>query len=451
MYGAHVQRDEWTGSPMTNQKKLIIFTRYPKPGTTKTRLIGALGANGAAELHRQMAERVVDVARELKASIGIAIEIRFVGGDDSQMRQWLGNDIEYARQIGLDLGERMDNAFKAGFHQGCDRIVVVGSDCPELTADILNEAFQALDHHPVVLGPASDGGYYLVGLKQRLSNIFQDIPWGTENVLEETRKVLSSLEVSCALLKRLSDVDTPEDLQIWESAQKARISHNNSLSIIIPALNESAHIQGAVQSARKGFPLQVIVVDGGSSDATVQIASEAGATVIQTPHGRAVQMNAGAGISRGTHLLFLHADTRVPDGYLVYIRRILNGSAAGGAFRFGIAEPFAGRGLVEWMTNFRARHLQMPYGDQAIFIRRQDFIEMGGYKPMPIMEDYDFIRRLRRKGRIVIADAAVLTSGRRWLELGAFRTTLINQLVISGYHCGVALEKLAKLYRITNN
>ena len=434
---------------MIYNNKLIIFTRYPEPGNTKTRLIGALGANGAAELHRQMAELVVAEARMLKASTGIAIEIRFAGGDDSQMRQWLGNDMDYALQIGLDLGERMDNAFNTGFDRGCDRIVLVGSDCPELTADILKEAFQALDHHPVVLGPAIDGGYYLVGLKQRLSNIFQGIPWGTGNVLEETRKALSSIGVSYALLERLSDVDTPEDLDIWERAQKARNSHDNSLSIIIPTLNESARIQAAIQSARKGLPLEVIVADGGSSDETVQIASSEGATVIQTHRGRAVQMNAGADIARGRHLLFLHADTRLPNGYPVHIRRILNDSAVGGAFIFGIAQPFSGSRLVEWMTNFRARHLQMPYGDQAIFIRRRDFIEMGGYKPMPIMEDYDFIRRLRCRGRIVIADAVVLTSSRRWLALGALRTTLINQLLIAGYHCGVTPEKLAMFYRNT--
>ncbi len=130
----------------------------------------------------------------------------------------------------------------------------------------------------------------------------------------------------------------------------------------------------------------------------------------------------------------------------IHIRKTLNHSAIGGAFRFGIAQPFSGRRLVEWMTNFRARHFLMPYGDQAIFIRRQDFIEMGGYKPMPIMEDYEFIRRLRRKGRIAIADATVLTSGRRWFWLGVLRTTLINQLVIAGYHCGVAPEKLRKFY-----
>ena len=434
---------------MKHKKKLIIFTRFPEPGTTKTRLIGALGAGGAAELHRQMTEMAVGVARELMNSTGIAIEIQFAGGDDSKMRQWLGNDIEYAAQIGLDLGERMDNAFQSGFDQGYDRIVIVGSDCPELTADILIEAFQALNHHPVVLGPASDGGYYLIGLKQRLSNVFQGIPWGTTNVLEATGNALSCLHVSFSQLKRLSDVDTPEDLHIWESAQKTRSRH--SLSIIIPALNESAQIPAAIQSARKGLPLEVIVVDGGSRDETAQIASKAGATVIQAPRGRAAQMNAGAGISRGSHLLFLHADTRLPDGYSVYIRRILNDSVAGGAFRFGIAQPFSGRRLVEWMTNFRARKLQMPYGDQAIFIRRKDFIEMDGFKPLPIMEDYDFIRRLRRRGRIVIADAVALTSGRRWLELGALRTTLINQLMITGYYCGIAPEKLAEFYRNVNN
>jgi rSAM/selenodomain-associated transferase 2/rSAM/selenodomain-associated transferase 1 len=445
--GARRQFEEWTDSRMTNRKKLIIFTRYPEPGTTKTRMIGALGAKGAAELHRQMAEWALGVACELRAAIGIAIEIGFAGSDDSKMRQWLGNDVAYAGQIGLDLGERMDNAFKAGFEQGYDRIVIMGSDCPGLTADILQKAFRALDSHPVVLGPASDGGYYLVGLKHQLTEIFQNIPWGSGSVLEETCKALATLEISCALLERLSDVDTPEDLHVWESVQKVKQCLNFSLSIIIPALNESAQIQATVQSARKGLPLEVIVVDGGSRDETVQVASEAGATVIQAPRGRAVQMNAGAGIARGSHLLFLHADTRLPEGYPDYVRSIMNDSAAGGAFRFGIAQPFPGRGLVERMTNLRSRLFQMPYGDQAIFIRRRDFVEMGGYKPLPIMEDYDFIQRLKHSGRIVIADAVAMTSGRRWLELGALRTTLINQLVIAGYRCGVAPDKLALFYR----
>ncbi len=434
---------------MANQKKLIIFTRYPEPGNTKTRLICALGKRGAAELHRHLTERIVGTAREIRAKTGIVIEIRFSGGDYYRMRQWLGGDMAYAGQFGMDLGDRMDHAFREGFDQGYRRIVIVGSDCPGLTADILKNAFDALDHHPVVLGPAFDGGYYLIGLKQQLSRLFQGIQWGTGSVLEETRKKLTSQENSFVLLERLSDVDTPQDLHVLEKIQKAQHS-SSTLSVIIPTLNESEQIQETIQSALKGFPLEIIVVDGGSRDDTVQAASMAGAMVIQAPRGRAVQMNAGAVISRGRHLLFLHADTRLPGGFPVYIRNILNDSAAGGAFGFGIEGAFPGRRLVEWMTNFRARHFQMPYGDQAIFVRRRDFIIMGGYKPMPILEDYDFIRRIRRYGRVVIANAAVLTSGRRWLELGVLRTTVINQLVVAGYHCGVAPEKLAKLYKTTN-
>jgi rSAM/selenodomain-associated transferase 2/rSAM/selenodomain-associated transferase 1 len=431
------------------QKKLFVFTRYPEPGKTKTRLIGALGPHGAAELHRQMAEQAVAAARALRDWTDTGIEIRFTGADDFRMRQWLGNDMTYVKQIGENLGERMDNAFKDGFSQGCDRIVVMGSDCPDLTADILKTAFQALEDHPVVLGPAADGGYYLIGMKQRVSRIFQGISWGTETVLEETQNVLASSGVSCVMLAQLCDVDRPEDLSVWKNARKAKAG-DNSLSIVIPALNESIHIQQVIKTALREFPFEIIVVDGGSRDDTVQMAARAGATVIQALQGRAVQMNAGARIAGGDHLLFLHADTRLPDGYAALIRRILSGPAAGGAFRFGIVDPFFGRSLIEWMTNIRARHFQLPYGDQAIFVRKRDFIEMGGYTPLPIMEDFDFIQRLKCRGRIVIADAQVLTSGRRWRELGVFRTTLINQLVIAGYYCGVTPEKLAMFYRHMN-
>jgi rSAM/selenodomain-associated transferase 2/rSAM/selenodomain-associated transferase 1 len=431
---------------MINRKKLIVFTRYPEPGKTKTRLIGVLGAQGAAEVHRQMAEHAVSVARRLRALTGIDIEIRFDGSDESRMCGWLGNDLTYAEQLGSNLGERMDNAFKDGFDQGCDRIVLMGSDCPDLTEDILNAAFLALEDHSVVVGPAADGGYYLVGLKQRVSPVFHGISWGTEAVFKETQQVLFSNGLSCAVLEQLRDVDTPADLPVWETACKTKPG-GSTLSIIIPALNESVHVQEVIGIARRGFPYEIIVVDGGSRDDTMQLAAGAGAIVIQAPQGRAIQMNAGAYIARGDHLLFLHADTRLPDGYATYIRNVLSQPSVGGAFRFGIFQPFTGSGLIEWMTNFRARHFHLPYGDQAIFIRKCDFIEMGGYAPMPIMEDFEFIQRLKRRGRIVIADAPARTSGRRWRELGVIRTTLINQLVVGGYLCGIAPEKLAEFYR----
>ena len=120
---------------------------------------------------------------------------------------------------------------------------------------------------------------------------------------------------------------------------------------------------------------------------------------------------------------------------------------AGGAFEFAIAGEFAGRRLIERGANWRARHRQLPYGDQGLFLRRDTFFELGGFPALPIMEDYAFVRRLARRGEIVLAPAVAVTSGRRWRKRGALRTTLLNQLIVLGYHAGVAPARLARWYR----
>ena len=119
---------------------------------------------------------------------------------------------------------------------------------------------------------------------------------------------------------------------------------------------------------------------------------------------------------------------------------------AAGAFQFRIAGDFPGKRWVEWTTNWRSRHCQLPYGDQALFLRRSSFEELGGYADLPIMEDYELVRRLRRRGRVVTADKAAITSGRRWQKLGFLRTTLINRLVVAGYRLGVNPHRLARFY-----
>jgi hypothetical protein len=118
-----------------------------------------------------------------------------------------------------------------------------------------------------------------------------------------------------------------------------------------------------------------------------------------------------------------------------------------GAFGLRIEGDFPGKRFIETMTAFRSHHMQMPYGDQALFVRRSDFVHLAGFKDMAIMEDYDFVLRSRRLGRVAIAGASVLTSGRRWRGLGVLRTTAINQIVIAGYHLGVAPQTLADFYR----
>jgi rSAM/selenodomain-associated transferase 2 len=217
--------------------------------------------------------------------------------------------------------------------------------------------------------------------------------------------------------------------------------------VIIPALNEERHIAATLRAVGQSRCHEVMVVDGGSTDATVQRAREAAGTVLSSKPGRARQMNAGAAAAEGGALLFVHADTLVPPGLPGLVGRTLRTrGVAAGAFGFRIAGSFPGKRWVEWTTGLRSRWLQRPYGDQGLFLARALFEEMGGFADLPIMEDYEFAARLRRRGRIVTVGEAALTSARRWKTLGVVRTTLRNQWMLAGYHLGVSPRKLAARY-----
>lgn len=220
------------------------------------------------------------------------------------------------------------------------------------------------------------------------------------------------------------------------------------ISVIIPALNEADRIGATIDSAVRAEDVEVIVADAGSSDATANVARKAGASVFVTRPGRAGQLNVGAERASGSLLVFLHADTRLPADYADHVRRILNREGvAGGAFQLEIEGDLPGLDLMAWGTNLRARRRQMPYGDQAIFLRKSTFQELGGFPDMPIMDDFVFIRQLRRRGRIVIAPAVVLTSGRRWKTVGVWKAFFLNQLIIVSYFLGVPPATLARWYR----
>lgn len=428
--------------------RLILFTRFPVPGKVKTRLIPAFGPEGAAALHRRLVLQTLRTARALCRKHEVDLEIRFAGDDAGAMSHWLGSQWRFRPQCLGDLGERMARAFAESFAEGSPATVLIGSDCPELTEPGLAEAFAALRTHPAVLGPATDGGYYLIGLTRPTPELFQGIAWGTDAVLAQSRAVLARLGIAPALLTALGDVDRPEDVAAWRQRVGSTPSAVERCSVILPTLNEAAHLAATLDCVRAGSPAQILVVDGGSTDQTPEIARQAGATVINSPPGRARQMNAGAAEADGDVLVFLHADTLLPPGWRDVIRTTLTpGGIAAGAFSFRIREGFVGRRLVEWGTNLRSRRLQCPYGDQALFLRRSDFEELGGFADLPIMEDYELVARLRRRGRVVTTDAAISTSGRRWILLGTLRTTVTNSLIVVGYHAGIQLSVLARWYR----
>ncbi len=197
--------------------KIIIFTRYPEPGKTKTRLIPALGADGAARLYRQMAEHTVRVARKLIETRGVSLEVRYNGAAKDTMSSWLGDDLTYREQTGNDLGDRMWLAFRDAFDDGFTRVVIVGCDCPGISTDILDAAVERLTNWDLVLGPANDGGYYLMGLQKPHQELFRNVAWGTDRVLGETVGIARYLQLSVIFVSALDDVDRPEDLLKFES------------------------------------------------------------------------------------------------------------------------------------------------------------------------------------------------------------------------------------------
>lgn len=196
------------------QNRLVVFTRYPEAGQVKTRLIPALGEAGAADLHRRMISRTLTAAGELALHGLAAIEVCYTGGGEQRMKRLFGEELKMVPQLeGGDLGDRMHAAFQRCFGEGAEKVVIVGTDCPGLSGRIMLRAFDELDQAPLVLGPALDGGYYLIGLTGVPPKLFEGIPWGTDQVLRRTVDLAKRLELPVTLLIPLGDVDRPEDLK----------------------------------------------------------------------------------------------------------------------------------------------------------------------------------------------------------------------------------------------
>jgi len=437
------------------RKRLIIFTRYPEPGKTKTRMIPELGVEGAADLQRQMTDHLVSKIKTLIERRSLAVEIRFEGGSERLMREWLGPLFSYRHQGQGDIGRRMQRALGDGFQDDYTSIVIIGSDIPDISSEIIHQAFEELQKINLVLGPAGDGGYYLIGIQkadqdQAYPELFEAINWGTNQVLSQTIAAANLLGIGYALLDTRKDVDRPEDLKIWNRALQSEsdLTAKKQISIIIPTLNEAKVIEETITRLLKSEQVEIVVVDGGSSDGTDEIARGLGAHVLSTAPSKAEQMNAGAAEARGDVLLFLHADTRMPASFEEKVMTAVSRKGfCAGAFTLGIDSEDWGLRFIERVANWRARFFKMPYGDQALFVSRQLFLEIGGFADFPIMEDFELIRRLKKKGKIAILPESVQTSPRRWQNLGVFKTWFLNQIIIGAYFIGIPPRRLAFWYR----
>jgi len=224
------------------------------------------------------------------------------------------------------------------------------------------------------------------------------------------------------------------------------------IAVIVPVLDEervAPALAARLAALTADTPtVETIVVDGGSRDGTVAALERAGLRVIASPRGRGAQMNAGAAATTAPALLFLHADTALPAGALAAIAAALDGDprTVGGCFRVRIASRDPRLRAAARLINLRSRLLPSATGDQALFVRRDAFERLGGFRPLALMEDLDFVARLARLGRFCLLPSAVETSARRWERHGVTRTIALMWTLRLGYHLGVDPRTLARLY-----
>lgn len=429
---------------------IIIFTRIPAPGKTKTRLMPCYTSLECAKLHAYFLQDIMSECEKVTADIYIYYD---PDGKIEVLQKLLGKEQRYRKQVGDTLGVRMHQAIQEVLHMGYESCVLIGADIPTLQAQQLQQSFQQLESVDVVLGPTKDGGYYLIGAKKPIPEAFDQVTYGQGNVAELTKRKLENASYKVVFVDTLLDIDTPEDIleysQLERDNQTARyLKRTEKVSVILPIYNEESTIRNIQVELEKLKDCEIIFVDGGSTDKTLSMIDEK-YRVISSEKGRANQMNAGAKASHGNILFFLHCDSKLPEEPTREIRQVLT------KYRWGCFGIAFDRYTVELLvcrlvSNHRIKDRKVVFGDQGIFIDRGLFFEIGMYPVLPIMEDYQLSLTLKeKKEKIGITKHRIMTSPRR------FEGDFINRLRImwkmnrlrAMYREGVNIDEIARSYR----
>ena len=434
-------------APVPAQRLLILFAKTPTAGQVKTRIGAEAGFEQAAKIYETMLETI------LLASGGDGRWQRLVALTPESDAAWFtGRNLPFIRQQGQTIGERMGNALSEGFRQGAAQVMVIGSDIPELGEAEIAAAFSRLDTEPAVVGPSIDGGFYLFAatrqVGQQAVRVLQaDIPWSTPQVLASVHSLCRQQSLPLFPLPPKRDIDSYED---WIDYQAAIAAPEIAVSIIVPTLNEELYLADCLRSLEHPC-CERIVVDGGSSDDTLQIAKQAGVRTLRCPvANRGRQLNAGAAVARGKILLFFHADSRMPAGGIAsMLSAMQEPRLIGGGFDLGFFPPEPFYRFLAFGANLFCRMTRMIFGDCGMFLRSDRFWQLGGFPETAIMEDAALSTSMRRAGKIAILPEVVETSARKYANETKLQAMYRTMWAYAAYRLGVSPETIkAGYYRM---
>lgn len=434
---------------------IILFTKVPRPGLVKTRLIAAAGSPSPSEvssLYVALLEDTLSAVKDLRTRKEVSLFVSFTPADgEDELRRIVGeyaDDAEFLPQIGTTVTERVRNAFESVFKEGCEAVSLIPGDHADLDGGLLGRAYEALSQGrpSVVLGPTPDGGAFLLGFDR---DSFERVRFELENthlVCADIFRKAKAAGVRCSILESRNDIDDWEDAgrllrrgdlsrtKTWVALRQFSIpadswARRTKVSVIIPVLNEERVIAGVLDSLGKqtSREFEVIVVDGGSQDMTVESAwGKADEIVLVERPSRRGQENVAASEARGDALLFLHADMVVPPTLVSsVIESLSNPRVTGGSCRVIFRGTGPGTSFLSAVRLCGGRLLRIHGISSGFYVRRSAFERAGGFRDAVMEEAVDLQRRISSLGEFVTLSEVCTTSARRFNRRGRFFPTLV--------------------------
>jgi rSAM/selenodomain-associated transferase 2/rSAM/selenodomain-associated transferase 1 len=448
---------------MDPQGCICVFAKAPRAGVVKTRLMPVLGSGGAAALATAFLQDTLESVGSLPWAKAVMATTEHLDSSivSTPCQIWLQGE--------GNLGVRLERILHRALTDSSFAIAI-GADSPGLPRAFLEQARSALQKVDAVIGPCKDGGFYLLGLRRCPVGVFDGIAWSQSDTFAETLANLRRAGLTVQVLEPWFDVDRPEDLvKLQALVSTGRIhtprtrevldellAHSGEpgplkVSVIIPVLNELECLPETLSALRhQDWIHEVIAVDGGSTDGTLEwLRRQKEVRIIAAPAGKGIQLNAGAREATGDTLIFLHADSRLPPDAEVSLKRALDyPRVAGGGFcvKFSSRKPRL-LGIVAAGINLRTVLTHTATGEQAIFIRRGVFQEIGGFREWPLFEDVDVVSRMKRMGKFVVIRSRATVSARRYIRNGVIKIVMLVYLLRLGFWAGFSPFTLARWYQ----